>query len=310
MEIPDSSIPKIENIKQFVEYKQDMLLAFDRYFPLFSDCLSRVSATEDLQVLPAGHEANPPVPGPMPDIPAANANADARAHAIFMIDLWKRRDEAYNKFKQDSRKICAFLVSSTEGEARIRLTDHADYATAYTDKNFRKIWKIILGLFVVTGHRKAVQQQELLAKIVTIKMHPREPLIDFKKRFADLLEEARGLNMTITDAVKVSSFVTGLSSEYQSLKEYAVTRDVQPTLQQIKDLAETWPIQKQSQMASASFSSTSGGTSKPRNKSFKDMSVAERKKAIEEDKKRIAQIECWTCKEKGHTAQKCPKKTE
>jgi len=309
----NSSDPILEFKHQFNAYKREMLVSFDMKFPNFSEVLSEVRPNETIANIALGHEANPRPAGAEPPVPAINADADTRVANQIAFERWKRKEDIYIKHRNDVKKICGFLVNSVKGDARLRLTYHSDFEEAYNNKDYRRIWQIILELYTPDGAKKAQDHLKVFNELLNIKMTWKDTLIMYQVKFSELHKEILDLGGDIDDGLLATSYVNGLTSDYRSLKEYITTKDEIPTLAEVKKLADSWPVSSRTNVTpgvdvmkqlSSSFGSNQA-TAAYSNEDFSKLSKEERYKKIKSDRERISKYTCHRCGGIGHIARKC-----
>lgn len=309
MEIEIGSRAVLKDKTNYAQYKADIILEIAERFPDQLDFINKVSSIqvsdkakdiEDIKI--------PKVPKTKPKLPKDMTNKEAREIYKLKMEQWTINNEVFKKFHRESISLCSFLVRSTLGEARIRLCSHEDYNDAFLCNNFRRIWQIIINLYVPNGGAKVMEEIVLSNKLTNIKQEPDEHLIKYMDRMNISMMECRELDITFPDERLAIIFINGLKDEYKSLKEYSVTQSAPITFQAAKDLASRWPVNesRSSIINHKQLVEDILYFKAPPMKKFHEMTSEEKNIKVTKDKERIGKVMCWNCKTIGHTARKCP----
>lgn len=289
----------------YTQYKADIILEIAEKFPDQLDSISKISLIDlsdnegDTDFIKA--------PKVKPKLPKDLKNREEREIYKLKMEQWVINNEIFKKFYRESIAICSFLVRSTVGEARIRLCNHEDFNGAFQTNNFKKIWKIILGLYVPNGGAKVIEEISLSNKLTNIKQEADESLIKYMDRMNMALNECKELGISFPDERLAIIFINGLRIEYRSLKEFSITQSLPITFQAAKDLASRWPVNEHSSTSNYKRDAEDILYLKaPPMKKFHEMTTFEKNMKLNKDKERIGKIVCWNCKTVGHTARKCP----
>lgn len=292
--------PILTSKSQFYNYRRAMLIDFDLKFPTLSGVLGDVEAHQALGALPDGHEANPVLPGAEPDVPPDGANADERATYQIRYDRWKRREDLCTKHRSEVRKVCGYIVNSVQGEARVRLTVHEEFNDVYAEKDYRRLWQIVLELFMPVGALQTEVVHRLYQSVLNIKMSKNESLSDYQGRFSQLRTELSDLGGNIEDEILSTSYVQGLSDLYVGLKQHVVTLNRVPGLQELKRLSESWPVAQGPPYAARSTTKPPAASEQKANQT--------KQGARRDGQPRTSRRACHVCGDESHLAWQCPKR--
>lgn len=298
----------LKDKSNFTQYKIDMALAVAEKFPDQSKYFNKVSLThlpdkaggsDDLKI--------PKAPKIKPTLPKDLTDKDAREIYKLQMEQWTINNDKFTKFQRESIALCSFIIRSTSGEARIKLSNHVDYQEAFLAINFRRIWQIILGLYVPNGGAKVMEEVTLSNKLTNISQASNESLISFMDRMNVIVAECKDLGIVFPDERLAVIFINGLKECYKSLKEYSITQPSPISYQSAKDLACRWPVGEEKKINEKLETEEVLFSKGPSMKKFHEMTTEEKHNKISRDRIRIGKVKCWNCKVVGHTARKCPK---
>ncbi len=315
-----SKEPFLEVQQQFPNYRREMLIWFDRYFPDLSGALVDIKPNQGLNDLELGDDANPHPPGDEPEPPAPNAGDNARSNYQINWDRWDKRNRAFKDHHRKVKQLCGFIAGTLRGDAKLRCTFDEDFNAAYDEKDWRLLWKTVLELYSNDGMSRAVQLRNLQDSLLTIKMGKTETLTQYQARFGELHQQLEDLGESVSQGVLVTSFINGLSSGYTSLKEHIITLEEVPTLHKVKRLADNWPTQVRQNLTSSSdtlmgmrtMQTSEAGyhpgffiNKRMTNQQFKKLSIDKQNERKEHHRTRISNYTCNICGIKGHIARQC-----
>lgn len=311
----------------FIEYKRRMISEFSINFPDLASCLRNIRPNIELADLPEG-PANRPDPGEIPGTPAHNAPQPVQNASDAEFKRWSIRYEQYRQFDKMRTSACGFIDLSIEGEAKDRLCSHESYQDAINDKNFRKLWKIVLELYSPQGAAKQKAIIDAKVALFSIKMGEKESIAEYFSRFKRLKDEIIELGVTVAEGQACAALVFGLNNDFETFQQSfsQLDDDVIKDITAVKEMIDKIPRRSMNQTSAKQINkinliSSTGATSSLSNwdvkpvralhatssKSWNDFTDKEKMESIIQKQAKKKEMICFNCKEKGHPFSKCPK---
>lgn len=315
--------PILYNKDGFLDYKIAMRDKFMEKFPKLAGVINAVLPGPAVAALAAGHAANianpgarPVAPAPVGDIAAQNLQLNIHKDAV---EAWKHEYDIYTKHVDSQIALCGFICGTLKGDAISKLRDHADYQAAVNDHDYRRLWQLVLGLYIPVGARRTQLINEKMANINSFSAIPRETTAQYLTRFKKLTDECTDLGIVLDQEQICTALVMGLPDEYQNFKEnFHQSEELQDLeVQELKVRIENHPIAKKkpyqnfnvkpNNQPGAVNAVANNKVVRLSNEEWNNLSPEAKAKKIAEDKAKKASRECYSCGQKGHLARNCTK---
>jgi len=221
-----SSTPILRTRGDLIFYRKEMRNGFNEHHSRLAPALFNVQPFVVIPNIPLG-PGNEIDPGLLPAQMAANASAAARIQAEEAIERWKLLSPIFRQFEADRAAVCGYICNSVRGETLEPLESHGDYEVSVNNRNYQRLWQLVLELFTLQGTQKEKARKEPINLLINIRMDEHESLGAYYVRFQNIKKECDDFGVELYDGLICSALVDGLGNDYQFFKEqYAKLQSV------------------------------------------------------------------------------------